>query len=543
MAEAETELTMGQERLRSVTESDKELLFAWTNDPVTRRQSFSQEPVKWEEHCAWFEKRIHDPDCHHYLLEADGEPVGVIRLERCDEAITGYDANQPDMTEKNKTVEPKTCYRISYSIAPGKRGLGYGKKLLQLAEYHAALEIPDCGILAGEVKKENIASACCFETLGYVKDQRNLFGQEDAKDSQEFCFTKTIDRSRCIYFRADANESVGNGHVMRCLTIADACRKIGMYPVFLLADEKAQDMILKRGYLAHVFGTDYREPETELPDYAQVACPGAVVVADSYFLTAAYMQRLHDMGYRLVWLDDLGIQEYPVTCLINYNLYAEELDYSKRKNPGITYLLGAAYAPVRPVFRKKEYQVSKKLRQILITTGAGDPYHAGYLFADALLKEDPDWEVTVICGAYHNDVEALEKLAQASEGRLRVMRNLTDLSDIMSASDLAIAAAGSTLYELCAVGVPTLVYEFADNQHPGAEAFAKKVGSVRLGDLRTQAAQATQTACKEVRQLAEPEKRQRISEQMKRLSDGHGAERIAEELELLVRYQTEIKRV
>lgn len=160
-----------------------------------------------------------------------------------------------------------------------------------------------------------------------------------------------------------------------------------------------------------------------------------------------------------------------------------------------------------------------------------------------MLKEDPDWEVTVICGAYHNDVEALEKLAQASEGRLRVMRNLTDLSDIMSASDLAIAAAGSTLYELCAVGVPTLVYEFADNQHPGAEAFAKKVGSVRLGDLRTQAAQATQTARKEVRQLAEPEKRQRISEQMKRLSDGHGAERIAEELELLVRYQTEIKRV
>ena len=149
----------------------------------------------------------------------------------------------------------------------------------------------------------------------------------------------------------------------------------------------------------------------------------------------------------------------------------------------------------------------------------------------------------MICGAYHNDGEALEKLAQASEGRLRVMRNLTDLSDIMSASDLAIAAAGSTLYELCAVGVPTLVYEFADNQHPGAEAFAKKVGSVRLGDLRTQAAQAAQTACKEVRRLAEPEERQRISEQMKRLSDGHGAERIAEELELLVRYQTEKKRV
>lgn len=529
MAEAETELTMGQERLRSVTESDKELLFAWTNDPVTRRQSFSQEPVKWEEHCAWFEKKIHDPGCHHYLLEADGESVGVIRLERCEEAITGYDANQPDMTEKNKTVEPKTCYRISYSIAPGKRGLGYGKKLLQLAEYHAALEIPDCGILAGEVKKENIASACCFETLGYVKDQRNLFGQEDAKDSQEFCFTKTIDRSRCIYFRADANESVGNGHVMRCLTIADACRKIGMYPVFLLADEKAQHMILKRGYLAHVFGTDYREPETELPQYRNSVQEKATLVLDSYFLTKQYVERLHEAGYWLVWLDDLGEQTYPVDLLINYNLYAQKFGYRKQEC-----LLGAQYAPVRPTFTKKKYEVRQQLQRILITTGASDPYSAGYLFAKALAREALAKEICVVCGDYYKDFEKMQCLwaetEKSSSISIRLLKHITDLSDAMYESDFAIAAAGSTLYELCAVGVPTVVYDFADNQRMGAKAFAEQAQSVYLGDLRVQPMQAADAACRAIEQFTERKARQDLSERMQRISDGKGADRIAEML-------------
>lgn len=279
-----------------------------------------------------------------------------------------------------------------------------------------------------------------------------------------------------------------------------------------------------------MFGTDYRQPETELSLYEHAALPGAVVVADSYYLTAEYMRNLQDMGYRLVWLDDLGEQNYPVFCLINYNLYAEELGYFEREKRNVKYLLGASYAPVRPAFYRKEYQVRPKLRRILITTGASDPYHAGYLFAHALLKESAEWDVTVICGAYSTDADALEELARISDNRLRVMRHLTDLSDVMYESDLAIAAAGSTLYELCAVGVPTLVYEFADNQSPGAEAFVQKTGSYRLGDLRTQAEQAAAKACREAGCLRDEEQRKRISARMKQLSDGHGAERIAEEL-------------
>ncbi len=524
---------MGQERLRRVTESDKEQLFVWTNDPVTRMQSFSQEPVSWENHCAWFERKIKDPDCYHYILEADGEAAGVIRLDRHAPEETAVVANYS---------EKSGIYRISYSIAPQKRGQGYGKKLLQLAEYHAAVEIADCGILLGEVKKENTASARCFEALGYRKSEAFAADQVTAEvleNSQEYCFTKNVDPSGCIYFRADAGKTVGNGHVMRCLTIADACREQGMYPVFLTADAEPLPMIKARGYQARVFGTDYRDMEAELSDYAKLVPIGAVIVLDSYFLNEGYVRELNERGYRLVWLDDLGQQELSVDLLINYNLYADELGYTERFEGDKAveppkYLLGAAYAPLRPVFTKQAYEVRTQLQRILITTGASDPCSAGYRFARALAEAGVAQEIQVICGIYNKDIEELKRLSAEMEKcgktKVRLLQNLTDLSDVMYDSDLAVAAAGSTLYELCAVGVPTLVYDFADNQKQGARAFATRAESVYLGDLRTDAEQAAEKVCAAARRFADPGERQKLSARMQSISDGRGAKRIAEAL-------------
>lgn len=338
------------------------------------------------------------------------------------------------------------------------------------------------------------------------------------------------EKKKVLYIRADANAHIGNGHIMRCLTIADACAEQGMQPVFLLADETPQELITARGYEARIFGTDYRNMESELPLYGKMTEQGATILADSYFLTMEYMEQLRELGYHVAWMDDLGAQSYPADCLINYNLYAQELDYHKRTQKEICYLLGASYAPVRPSFRKAVYKVKKQLRNILITTGASDPYHAGCLFAEALLCADPDWQVSVICGAYNTDMEKLEKMAENYGHRLRVLQHLTDLSDVMYGSDLAITAAGSTLYELCAVGVPALVYKFADNQHQGAEAFSRKTGRCCLGDLRVHPKEAVKTACEEAERLKDPEARRKISEQMKELSDGCGASRIAKEL-------------
>lgn len=337
-----------------------------------------------------------------------------------------------------------------------------------------------------------------------------------------------LSKDEVIYFRADANASVGYGHLMRCLTIADACTKKGLHPVFLMADDASATVVYDRGYSVVVLGTSYDRMEEELVQIRKKIRNHAMIVLDSYHLTQAYVETLRQDGHILLWLDDLREVHYPVDGIVNYNLYAETLGYPADDQRH--YLLGAKYAPVREAFTTGSYHVSEHLSRILITTGASDPYGAGILFARGLLERGIQAQIMVVCGAFYPHMEELRKLerAYASQERIRILQNLTDLSGVMRESDFAIAAAGSTVYELCAVGVPSVVYYFADNQRMAAEAFAKQAGSVNLGDLRLDTDLMIERAYQAVRDMQGLREREGLSRRMHELVDGNGAMRIAD---------------
>lgn len=508
-------------RLREVRRADRDILFQWANDPETRRQAFHTEPIPYEDHIAWFEHVMADKTVHQYLLCRGDILLGQIRLN----------------VEDGRAL-------ISYSVSPENRGKGCGAEMLRLLERRIA-SAPLCGItrLVAQVKYGNIASAKTFEKCGYRKNEMPDY----------------IQYEKCgrIYFRADANGQVGYGHLMRSLTIADACADRGLWPVFVMADEGAAETVEKRGFPCVILHTDYRDMEGEIPALCGALQADTPLVLDSYFLTPGYVKALRERGFRLAWMDDLGEEDYPVDLLINYNLYAPQLGYPKAgdtreaaehvrgetaehahsaKDGRFTrYLLGASYAPVRPAFRTERIQVSGRLQTILVTTGAADPCGAGSFFAETLARLDAEVQILVVCGPYTSDREALHALAKQC-GRVSVLEEVTDLSPVMRRSDFAVAAAGSTLYELCAVGVPAMVYYFADNQRQGAEAFSSLTGMANLGDLR--AAGGRETA---KRRLADAfcairgkKARERIAGTMHGLVDGAGADRIAEALAELV---------
>ena len=67
-----------------------------------------------------------------------------------------------------------------------------------------------------------------------------------------------------------------------------------------------------------------------------------------------------------------------------------------------------------------------------------------------------------------------EDFASAQEPLVHVSRNSDDLAPLMREADLVVSAAGITLYELCAVGVPTVAVPIVDNQLANALGFAKR---------------------------------------------------------------------
>jgi len=109
------------------------------------------------------------------------------------------------------------------------------------------------------------------------------------------------------------------------------------------------------------------------------------------------------------------------------------------------------------------------------------------------------------------------------------------MHQIMKESDLAITAAGNTLYELALFGVPSIVICHHEKHNKVAKEFAKRNSAINLGigtklDLRIIANTVDEL-------LSSREKRLKLSINAKKIVDGLGSKRIAEKvLELCRRY-------
>lgn len=337
-----------------------------------------------------------------------------------------------------------------------------------------------------------------------------------------------------IVFRADGNQQIGTGHIMRCLSLADAFRKAGEECHFLLADDFMKSKVEDRGFRVHILDSQYDCPEQELVKITSVLdelIPELLII-DSYFVTEGYLEALK-RTCRIAYLDDRATFAYPVDLLINYNAFAGKNDYREiYRRAGREYpeaLLGIDYIPLREAFRQVPAHSQKEhCRDILISTGGADPVHLALKLV-RFLQEQPcqTYVFHLLLGAMNQDLEEIISIAQRCP-EIVIHRDVSDMRSLMLSCDMAVAAAGSTLYELCACGVPTITYALADNQLPGAEVFEELGLMVSLGDIR-KSENAAGAICEQIERLdGQPKRRIEMAEKMQQLVDGQGAERIVE---------------
>lgn len=377
-----------------------------------------------------------------------------------------------------------------------------------------------------------------------------------------------------VVIRADANSKIGMGHVMRCLSVADALLKRGEEVLFVTADDTPVPLLTKKGVPYRVLHTDYADMEAELPELWEVLrelpqgaeSPDAVlaqkntsILVDSYYVTEKYLAALKKR-ITTIYMDDIYAFSYPVDMLINYNIYGEEMGYEKDAAFADTkLLLGANYVPLREEFSagagyaqsRKElsaetenvtpaedrlHQTAEQGRTadggILITTGGSDSFNlAGQLLMEAMkydaLKEK---EYHVVSGSLNPHIGELQALAQKHEN-IHIHCNVTNMAELMAESEVALSAGGSTLYELCAVGVPVIAFSFAENQERLVQTFVKRGIAQYGGNYRTDGNKMIQNTIAGLETLLEDKNlRTEYRKKARTLVDGRGAERIAEAL-------------
>ncbi len=335
-----------------------------------------------------------------------------------------------------------------------------------------------------------------------------------------------------IWIRADAGSEIGAGHVMRCLSIAAALKDMGEQVCFLTADRGAVPLLEAQGQDYRILGGSWRTPEKELDALIPILRQDAkgVFLADSYFVTKEYLRRVGEF-LPVCYMDDFGQQGLPVDVLINYNIFAEPSLYTSAFGK-TEYLLGTEYAPLRKEFSNARRSVRKRAEKVLITTGGSDRYNlAGRILEQALSHRIAGgMEYYVVSGAYNTHGDYLEKLAQG-RGNVRICKNVSDMAGLMGDCDIAVTAGGSTLYELCAVGVPILCFSFVDNQEKIVEGFQRRQAACLAGNYLTEGEDLIRRITEQIGILRDNfSLRQSCSKKEQELVDGKGAERIAERL-------------
>jgi len=330
-----------------------------------------------------------------------------------------------------------------------------------------------------------------------------------------------------ILFRADGNPDIGTGHIMRCLSLADALQEQGGEITFITAESYFQRLIQTRGYPCTVLGTAYDRMEEELSIFLPIIERERpeLVILDSYFVTPQYMEAVK-RTVPLLYTDDLNLFDYPVDIVVNYNIYGPDVPYPQNK----MYLLGPQYAPLRKEFQGVSQRNTKdRVENVLVSTGGTDPYHVALHCAEYLREHLPRENMIfrLVLGAMNQDAAELERIAEELPF-IRLHRQITNMCSLMLQCDAAISAAGTTLYELCACGLPTVTYILADNQIQGAQMFQKAGLMPCAGDIREDAC-FLERLFELLNSLADDfAQRQRIAEQMQGAVDGRGAARLAE---------------
>lgn len=138
-------------RLRKATEGDIEILFSWANDETVRENSFDSRAISFDEHTAWFNRIMSDPNEVQYILTMSSEPIGQIRL-----SIHEAEAE------------------VDYSISKSVRGCGYGKEIIRLVIKQVKIDYPYVLKLIAKVKPSNAASDYCFYKNGFEETYRQL---------------------------------------------------------------------------------------------------------------------------------------------------------------------------------------------------------------------------------------------------------------------------------------------------------------------------------------------------------------------------------
>lgn len=349
----------------------------------------------------------------------------------------------------------------------------------------------------------------------------------------------------CV-FRVDESSDIGRGHFVRCTTIAAQLVAQDIPCVFVVRQlsDDAERTLEKMKIECHRI--DGGGPLVEIDDayrtwqvlQERIFAKHVILVVDSYALGFVWESFLFDKVARLCAIDELDHRMHKSHMVIDQTYGVTAAQYKKILPVTRMHCIGSKYALVRKEFRELRpfclQQRSTKqfsAENILITMGGSDPSNATTLVLQALKRYErqQSLKLTIVVGELCPHLEAIEEaLSELQVAKAKVIVNATNMAVLMSACDICISAAGSTLWELATLGVPTLAMQTADNQRKILANLSADWAVYSLGDVQSLTPSLLITHIEEI--LNGKVNLSDLSRKIEKVTDGRGVERVVNSL-------------
>jgi spore coat polysaccharide biosynthesis predicted glycosyltransferase SpsG len=313
--------------------------------------------------------------------------------------------------------------------------------------------------------------------------------------------------SRSLLILTEGDRHRGLGHVTRCAAYAEGWIGRGGEVRWRLDGD---------GAARSVAGATGEVALGPWLDRIDTLAPADMAIVDSYRLTAPLARAVADRFEAVVFVDDLQAVTYPAATVVH-----PALDPAPAAPDAAEWLVGPRWQPLRPAFWTLPSRPPARdtIGRVLVTLGGGDTPGLGAEVAGAVRRLLPETRIDLVAG--HAEVEAAADVT--------VHRGLSAeaMADLMLRADLAVSAAGTTVFELARCGTPTLMIGIADNQRPNLRYWPDAGGFVSLG--RPDAGLGARLEAG-VAALGSPQVRAAVSARAGALVDGQGVMRLFDHL-------------
>ncbi|MFH0068458.1 UDP-2,4-diacetamido-2,4,6-trideoxy-beta-L-altropyranose hydrolase [Peribacillus sp. NPDC056705] len=302
-----------------------------------------------------------------------------------------------------------------------------------------------------------------------------------------------------VYIRVDTSNEIGTGHVMRCLTLAKRLRTYKAAVTFICRELTGHLCAWIEGNGFNVVKLPSPSTHVHLPlftkhshwlgvplmvDAAQTKAILAeeeetvdLLIIDHYAINREWEGHLRKVVKKIMVIDDLADRMHDCDFLMDQNIF---VDYQNRYfslvPPHCKTFLGPSYVLLRTEFYEQRKKLKRRIgpvKRILIFFGGIDSTNeTGKALAAFLRLGRSDIHVDVVVGQSNCQKQVLASICEQYEN-LHFHCQVNTMAELLGHADLSIGAGGTTTWERCYLGVPSIVWSVAENQEEICETLAR----------------------------------------------------------------------